>query len=454
MIPPSPTTRRRFLRGLGATIALPALELFAPTATAAAPNIATTASGAPLRMAYIYFPNGAIADKWDPIGTGRDYRLNETLEPLAPHKDRFQMFSGFEHHHGWSNSDGGGDHARANSTFLTGTRAHKTSGSDIQLGISADQVAAAKAGHLTRFSSLELSCDGVRKAGRCDSGYSCAYQYNISWRSATTPMTPESNPRLVFERLFGEGATPEERRRNFEARNQSQKSVLDFILSDAAGLNRQLGRNDRQKLDEYLTGVREIEQRIERAESHGELPDPKASPPSYGVADDYREHIRLMYDMLALAFETDSTRIATFLLAHDGSNRTFNEIGVAEGHHSLSHHGNNQAKMDKIARIDHFYTEQFAYFLDQLRKKKDLDGKSLLENSMIVYGSGHKDANRHQHDELPIIVAGHGGGALTPGRHVAFDSSVPMTNLYMTMLDKFGTPADRIGDSTGLVSSI
>lgn len=449
------TNRRRFLRGIGATLALPALESLAPSTAlaAAAGKLAATASGAPLRMACVYFPNGAIADKWDPVGEGRDYELNTTTKPLAPHKDHFQMFSNFEHHWGWSNGDGGGDHARANSTFLTGAHAYKTSGSDIRLGVSVDQMAAQQIGDLTRFASLELSCDGVRKAGSCDSGYSCAYQYNISWRSATTPMTPESNPRLVFERLFGEGKDAAERRRNFEARHARQKSVLDFIRADASKLSKQLGQNDRQKLDEYLTGVREIEQRIEKAERFGDLPDPGvATLPD--TPDDYGEHIRLMYDLLALAFQTDSTRVATFLLGHDGSNRSFNEIGVPEGHHSLSHHRRDRSKMDKIAKIDRFYAEQFAYFLDKLRKMVDVDGKSVLHNAMIVYGSGHKDADRHQHDELPIILAGHGGGALTPGRHVRLNESTPMTNLYLTMLEKMGVKADRVGDSTGRLKTI
>ncbi len=452
--------RRAVLRGLGAAVAVPAFEslmparaLAAAASGAGAPAQATTATGAPLRMAYVYFPNGVIADKWDPKGEGENYGLNLTTAPLAPHKSEFQMLSNFEQYHGWSNGDGGGDHARANSTFLTGAHAYKTAGSDIKLGISVDQIAAREIGHLTRFASLELSCDGVRKAGGCDSGYSCAYQYNISWRSATTPMTPEANPRLVFERLFGEGRDAAERQRNFQARNAQQKSILDFIRDDAAKLNKQLGHNDQQKLEEYLSGVREIEKRIEKGERFGQLPDPGVpSPPD--TPEDYGAHIRLMYDLMALAFQTDSTRIATFMLAHDGSNRSFSEIGVPEGHHTLSHHRRDQSKMDKIAKIDRFYTEQFAYFLQKMRDTRDVDGKSLLHNSMIVYGGGLKDADHHQHDKLPIILAGHGGGALTPGRHVKFPGDTPLTNLYLTMVDKMGVAVDRVGDSTGRVKTI
>ena len=448
-------SRRRFLRGLGIGIGLPVLEAMTPLGkalAAATPKAAVTHDGTPLRTAFLYTPNGVNVAKWKPVGEGTDYQLGETLAPLANLKDQFQVISGMEHRHGWSNGDGGGDHARANATILTGARPKKTSGSDIRLGVSVDQFAAQHVGKQTRFGSLELSCDGVRKSGACDSGYSCAYQFNVSWRSETAPVSPESNPRLVFERLFGSGKG-EERQKSFLLRNERQKSILDFVLDDARTLHRELGRNDQHKLDEYLTGVREIEQRIQQAERFGPLPDPKAETPS-GVPADYQQHIRLMMDMLVLAFQTDSTRISTFMLAHDGSNRSFKEIGVNDGHHNLSHHQNNPEILEKIAKIDQFYTAQLAYFLQRLRDTKESGGRSILDNSMIVYCGGLSDGNRHAHDNLPVILAGRAGGALTPGKHLALTEKTPMTNLYVRMLNVLGVPGDRFGDSTGELKTI
>ena len=448
-------SRRRFLRGLGISLGLPFLESVAPlreAIAATASKAATTHSGGPLRMACLYVPNGVNLARWQATGEGSGYQLGETMAPLAGLKEHFQIFSGFEQRLGWANGDGGGDHARANATILTGARPKKTSGSDIRLGISVDQLAAQYAAQQTRYSSLELSCDGVRKSGACDSGYSCAYQFNVSWRSETSPVAPESNPRLVFERLFGSGKK-EERQKNFALRQARQKSILDFVLDDAKALNRELGRNDQHKVEEYLNGVREIEQRIQKTERFGALPDPKAESPS-GIPADYREHIRLMMDMLVLAFQTDSTRISTFMLAHDGSNRSFREIGVNDGHHNLSHHLNNPATLEKIGQIDRFYTEQLAYFLAKLRDTKEKDGRSILDNSMILYCSGLSDGNRHAHDNLPVVLAGRAGGVLTPGRHVKLGEKTPMTNLYVRMLNLMGVPTDRFGDSTGVLTAV
>jgi hypothetical protein len=450
-------SRRQFLRGLGACVALPvfesALRPVARAATApAAGALATTATGAPLRMAFVYFPNGAHQDHWWPTGEGTGFKLADTMQPLEPLRRSFQVIGGLDHKNATAGNDGAGDHARANATFLTGARARKTDSTDIEVGISVDQVAAQRAGHLTRFPSLELSCDAVRKAGRCDSGYSCAYQYNLSWASPSTPMAPEPNPRLVFERLFGAGA-PGERRENFRQRQATQKSLLDFVLEDARSLQRQLGRNDQQKLDEYLTGVREIEQRIQRAEGFGELPDPNVDTPA-GIPPNFGEHMDVMYDLLAMAFETDSTRIATLLLAHDGSNRAFPQIGISEGHHYCSHHRNNGDLMEKIARIDRYYMEHFARFLQKLDAKKDADGRSILHNSMIVYGCGNSDGNRHTHHNLPIVLAGAGGGTLTPGRYLKLGGE-PMSNLFLSLTDRMGVQGvDRIGDSSGRVTKV
>jgi len=404
-------------------------------------------------MAYVYVPNGVNVARWTPIGEGTGYELNETMQPLAELKEHFQVLGGFEHRNGWAGADGAGDHARAMATILTGARPLKTAGSDIRAGISVDQFAAQRVGHLTRFPSLELSCDGARKSGVCDSGYSCAYQFNMAWRNESSPLAPESNPRLVFERLFGTGATAAERQRNFEQREQRQKSILDFVMDDARQLQRELGGKDRQKLDEYLTGLREIERRIEQAERFGRLPDPDAATPD-GIPGAYQAHIRLMMDMLVLAFKTDSTRIATFMLAHDGSNRSFREIGVSDGHHSISHHQKDPDKLARIAKIDRFYTEQFAWFLQRLNNTRDTEGGTLLDNSMIVYCSGISDGNRHAHDNLPVMLAGHGGGTLTPGRHLKVHDKTPMTNLYVSLLERMGATTESFGDSNGKVRNI
>ncbi len=446
--------RRGFLRGLGAAVSLPALESFRPLLAASVENAAvgTTASGAPLRMAYLYIPNGVNLEHWRPSGTTASYKMGKTFEPLEPHRADFQIYTGFEQKHASAGGDGPGDHARGNATFLTSSRARKTAGSDINLGISIDQVAANRARDLTRLPSLELSTDGVRKSGQCDSGYSCAYQFNLSWASDNQPMTPESSPRAVFERLFGAGSA-KERAESLGQRYASKKSVLDFIAHDAKSLHRHLGRTDRQKLDEYLTGVREIERQIERAEELGLPVDPGVPAPEDAPAN-FQEHLRLMFDMMVLAFQTDSTRVSTFLMAHDGSNRSFREVGVSEGHHNLSHHQGNKDTLEKIAKIDRFYMEQFAYFLEKLKTTQDVDGKSLLHNSMIVYGGCISDGDRHNHDDLPIVLAGHGGGAFTPGRHVDLGNNVPLSNLYLRMLEEFGVKERRFGDSTGTLKRV
>lgn len=448
-------SRRRFLRGVGALMALPAFESMPTLARAfgdAANGVATTSSGAPLRMAFVYFPNGAIQPKWWPKGEGADFALNETLEPLASIKDKLQVMGGLDHVNATPGPDGAGDHARASGTFLTGVRVRKTAGADIHAGVSIDQVVAGQIGHLTRFPSLELTCDSVRKSGNCDSGYSCAYQYNLAWSSATTPVAPEPNPRMVFERLFGAGSHGD-RARQLKLRQQQQRSILDFVLDDAKSLQRQLSSKDVDKLDEYLTSVRSIEQRIARAEKLGATPNPARETPP-GIPTAFEEHIALMFDMLALAFETDSTRIATFLLANEGSNRSFSEIGISEGHHFLTHHQNRQDMIGKVAQIDVWYVRQLAKFLKKLDDTRDVDGKSLLHNSMIVYGSGNSDGNRHTHVNLPVLMAGAGGGALTPGRFVKF-GGVPMSNMLLGMAARMGAKdTSKLGDSTGRLDAI
>lgn len=455
---PSPGTqgmnRRLFLRGLGASIALPAFSSLGVTrllADEAAGAAAVTASGAPLRSAFVYFPNGAIPASWWPGGEGADFQFKKTLEPLEPLRDFVQVLGGLDHETANGEADGAGDHARGGGTFLTGVRLKK-SATDIRAGVSIDQVIANRVGHLTRFPSIELGCDTGRKSGACDSGYSCAYQYNLSWSSATTPMPPETNPRLAFERLFGAGK-PGERKTNLERRRQEQRSVLDFVLEDARAMQRRLGSDDSKKLDQYLVGVREIEARIEKAERFGDARDPEMDTPE-GVPSDFAAYLQLMFDMVVLAFQTDSTRVATLMLAHDGSNRSFDQIGISEGHHDLSHHQNRPDWVQKVADIDLWYVRQFAGFLEKLKATEDADGKSLLHNSMIVYGSGNADANRHTHENLPVVLAGGGGGTLTPGRYIRHGSK-PFTNLYLSMADRMGlADLPRFGDSNDRLGNL
>lgn len=447
-------SRRNFLRGVGACVALPAFESLVPLRTlaaeAAAAGVATTATGAPLRAAFMFFPNGAIPRAWWPTGEGTDFEFSRTLEPLAAHRDSVQILAGMDHKNAEPGPDGAGDHARSNGTFLTGVRVNK-SATNIRAGISIDQVMATHVGHATLMPSLELSCEPRRRTGDCDSGYSCAYQFNLAWSSPTTPVTPEADPRLAFERLFGAGS-PGERAASLDRRRQQQRSVLDFVMEDARSMQSRLGSRDVQKLDQYLTGVREIESRIQRAEKFA--PTDPGTPAPDGIPKSYKEHMELMYDMLALAFQTDATRIATLLLAHDGSNRSFEDIGIFEGHHDLSHHQNREEWIAKVEEIDLWYARQFARFLEKLKSIEDVDGHSVLHNSMLVYGGGNADANRHTHVNLPLILAGNGGGTLKPGRFVEHNGT-PVSNLFLSMADRLGVEdLHDFGDSTGRLEDV
>ncbi|MEO5958990.1 MAG: DUF1552 domain-containing protein [Opitutaceae bacterium] len=464
-------SRRNFLRGVGATIALPALESFMPRLSAAtlaeaAATGAVTASGAPLRLAFFQFANGTIPAKWFPTGEGRDFVLNDTMEGLAGLKDKIQVLGGLALEAATPGPDGAGDHGRAGGSFLTGVRVKKTQGADFRAGISIDQIIAQKVGHVTPFKSLEISCDKLRTAGDCDSGYACVYQHNMSWISPTAPVAPEVDPRLLFERLFGSGS-PAERKQNLLMRQRQQRSILDYVANESRSIGRALAgasddsrgaggltARDKEKLDQYLTSVREIEQRIERAEKLASTrPSPGMETPS-GIPSSFTEYVRLNMDMLHLAFETDNTRIATFLLAGEGSNRSFDEIGIADGHHYCTHHGSKPDLVAKTLVIEKWYTTQFAYFLDKMAKTKDVDGKSLLDNSMILYGCGNADGNRHTHANLPIVLAGGGGGVLAPGRYIKHEPA-PLTNLYLSLADRMGVKGvERFGDSTGRLANI
>ncbi len=450
--------RRDVLRGMGVSLCLPLFESWSiRAARGATTSLATTASGAPLRMAFVYFPNGAQQQNWfpegSPTGDQKSFELSLTLQPLARVKQHVQLIGGLDQINATAGPDGAGDHARANATFLTGARATKTAGADIHVGRSIDQLAAERIEGLTRFSSLELSCDAVRKSGGCDSGYSCAYQYNLSWRSPTQPMAPETNPRALFERLFGLDNQDEAQRA--QALSESERrSLLDFVIEDASGLRPDLSVNDRRKLDEYLSSTRDIERRIAQA-ARFPIPDKPADAelPS-GVPEKYADHLQLMFDMLALALQTDATRIATLLMAADGSNRSFPELGIPEGHHYLTHNQRESDKHAKVGQIDQFYMGQFARFLEQLEAAQDPDGNSVLHNSMIVYGGGIGDGNRHTHDNLPVVLAGQGGGALRGGRyHTA--GGIPMSNLYVSLLERMGIDGvESFGDSTGKFENI
>ncbi len=435
-------SRRTLLRGLGTTIALPFLDAMTPAFASPARNSAKTA----VRMAFVYVPNGVHMPEWTPSAEGAGFEFPRILEPVADFKNDLMVLSGLTHKNGRALGDGPGDHARAASTFLTGVHPKKTFGADIKVGISADQVAAQAVGKATRFPSIELGCEDGRQVGNCDSGYSCAYSNSISWRTESSPMPPEVNPRLVFERLFAgidTSETPAERAK----RQRYNKSILDFVTEDTQKLKGELGPTDRRKLDEYLYAVREIERRIEASERDSKTIVPSMEAP-FGVPVEYADHVRLMFDLMAVAFQTDLTRIATFMMAREGSNRTYREIGISDGHHSLTHHRNDAAMIEKVAKINRLHMEQFAYFLNKLKNTPDGDG-TLLDHSMIVYGSGLSDGNRHQHNDLPVLVAGRANGAFHPGRHLRYPTETPMTNLFLSMLDQMGVKPESIGDSNG-----
>ncbi|MFN0126962.1 MAG: DUF1552 domain-containing protein [Verrucomicrobiales bacterium] len=443
-----PVSRRHFLRGVGTLVALPTMESLLPRPLARA---AEQTERFPTRLAFVYSPNGKNMAHWRPEGVGANYSLSRALRPLEAHREDFSVISGLELETANANGDGGGDHARANAAFLTGCQPRKTAGADIRAGVSVDQVAAQKLGHLTRFPSLEISCDEARKAGNCDSGYSCAYQFNLAWKSESMPLTPERDPRSVFDRLFGTGEEAPDPE-SLARRHAENRSILDYVLADAKDLQRHLGRRDQEKLDEYLTSLRQVERRIGQASDAARLLPPGTKRPD-GIPASYQEHIRLMYDLLVLAFQTDSTRIGTFLLAHDGSNRTFPEVGVNDAHHGFSHHQHHPDKLEMLAKVDEFHSSQFAYFLDRLKSIKEDDG-SLLDHSMIVFGAGISDPDRHNHNDLPILLAGRGGGTLRPGRHIALPEETPLTNLYLSLLDRIGVPAEKMGDSSGRLEDI
>lgn len=432
--------RRSLLRGAGALMGLPFLEAMSPAARSAY-AAAPTNTSRPVRMACLFVPNGVIQPKWECEGVGSDFQLSETLAPLQSMKHKINVLDGLAQDLGRAHQDGAGDHARGGATYLTSARPLKTS-SRVRLGVSVDQVAATQLRGETRLSSIELGLIGSRNAGSCDSGYSCAYSSNISWLDESTPMAKETIPRLAFERLFGSGDSAARREQN-----EARRSILDVVAADAKKLISRVGDTDRRKLDEYFTGVRELELRIERVEADEAAALPDLHVP-HGRVEAFREHARLMFDLMAVAFQTDATRIATFMLDNAGGNRSYTDVGVKESHHGLSHHQNNQESIDKLATIDRYLVEQYAYFLEKLDSIQDGEG-TLLDNSMILYGSSLGDGNRHTHHDLPLVLAGGAGGQIQTGRRLKTQSETPMANLFMSMLDMMGTPAESFGDSTG-----
>ncbi len=435
--------RRTFLRGTGASLALPWLDAMLPTQAMAEGVAAGAAAAVPQRLAFIFFPIGAIMPDWKPAGDSGPLNLTRTLAPLAPVKSRINVLTGLAHDKARPHGNGAGDHARSAATFLTASIARKTGGADIHVGTSVDQIAAAKVGHKTRLPSFEIGVDPVRQGNNCDSGYACAYQSNISWRSPNQPLAKEVVPELAFERLFGKRHDP---LRKFGRRDVYRRSVLDAVLADAAQLEQKLGQSDRQKLDEYFTSVREVEQRVDVA-SRQSQDIPELELPA-GMPAEYTAHIPLMYDILALAFQTDATRIATFMLANEGSNRVYSHVNVRGGHHELSHHRGDEERIAAIQRIDEYLVTEFARFLGRLQAMPEGEG-TVLDNSLIVYGSAISDGNRHQHHDLPIVLAGRGGGAIETDRHLVYPEETPLANLFVGLLDHVGAPVDSFGDSTG-----
>ena len=434
-------SRRTLLRGIGAAIALPALDAMQPALATVKP---------PIRMAIAYVPNGIVMKDWTPATAGAGFDFTRILKPLEAHRDQLLVLSNLGQNNGNALGDGAGDHARAAASFLTGAHPRKTDGADINAGISVDQVAAQRIGGDSRFASLELACEDGRMVGNCDSGYSCAYSNTISWRTPATPNPPEVNPRAVFERLFGAG-TPEDGATRLK-RQRYNRGILDFVLEDAKRLQGGLGATDRRKIDEYLSAVRDIERRITNAEKNNHEFVPAMDKPG-GVPVDYGEYTHLMFDLQVLALQSNLTRVVTFMMAREGSNRAYREIHVSDAHHSITHHRNEPELIEKVTRINCYHVEQFAYFLEKLKSVPEGDG-TLLDHTMVLYGSGLSDGNHHTHVELPILLAGGRAAGFEGGRHVAYANKTPLNNLFIAMLDRMGVPAATLGDSSGKVTEI
>jgi hypothetical protein len=429
--------RRTFLRGLGtAAIGLPFLDAMTP-AFAAAPK-------APVRLAFMYVPNGIDMKHWNIEQEGAFGEFPRILKPLEAFKNDMLQIGNLTHNSGRALLDGAGDHGRCAGSYLTGIQVKKTT-VDIKASISCDQIIANQIGDETRFASLELGMDDSRQAGDCDSGYSCAYTNNLAWRSETQPLPPILDPRALFERLFGDGAvlSPEEKARQARYR----RSILDFVMSDTHTLQTSLGPTDKRKLDEYLSSIREVERQLEKAERESVVIDPGMAKP-YGVPPDFGEHFKLLSGMLAIAFQADLTRVATFLMTREGTSRSYREIGISDGHHPCTHHQGKPDLMEKVTQINEYHTAQLAGFLNTLKSMKEGDS-NVLDNSMIVYGAGLSDGNRHLHEDLPTLLIGRGGGYFKPGRRIIYRKETPMCNFQLTLMERMGVRVENFGDASG-----
>jgi hypothetical protein len=442
-------SRRALLRGVGATVALPVLDAMIPAFARA-----SQASLAPTRMAYLYVPNGIVMEHWTPAGALGSTPLGELpriTSVLAPWRDDILMLSGLTSNGGRALGDGPGDHGRAGAAYLTGVHPKKTYGKDLKTGVSMDQFAARRLEGKTRFASLELGCEEGIQGGNCDNGYSCAYSNSISWRTENTPNPPEMNPRAIFERMFG-FADDEKDAAKRQRQAEYRRSVLDLVLGDAQVLKNDLGGDDRRKLDEYLSSIRDVEKRIQNTE-HANSGNALSTAPDASIPLEFSAHARVIFDLITLAFQTDATRVITVLLGIEQSPRNYPEIGITEAHHGLTHHSGDRAKIEKVTQINEYHIKQFVYLLDKLKAARDGDG-SLLDHSMIVYAAGLADGNSHQHHNLPTVLAGRANGTIRPGRHIRYANETPITNFYLSMLDRLGTPVDSIGDSTGRLTGL
>jgi uncharacterized protein DUF1552 len=434
--------RRTFLKGVGVSLALPLLDSMIPARTL----LAQTAAKPLPRLGFVYVPHGAIMDKWTPTTAGGGFEFTPILKPLEPFRDHLNVVSGLGHRA----ADTTAVHSLSPTTWLSGVRPKATQGVDAYAGVTADQIAAQQIGQDTVLPSMELATeDHSGLIGSCDRDYGCIYMNTLSWRTPTTPMPMEINPRKVFERMFGQGGSATERL----ARIKEDKSILDAITRDAASLQLQLGPSDREMMTQYLENVREIERRIQRAEQSQGDEDLTLPARPAGVPFDYEEHIKLMYDLMALAYQADVTRVITFMISREVSNRTYPQVGVTDGHHAISHHQNRAEKMEKNVKIQTYNISQFGYFLDKLRNMPDGDG-SMLDHAVLLYGSNMSNSNAHDHFPLPNPVIGGGAGRMKGGRHLKYPDHTPMTNLLVTMLDKVGVKQESLGDSSGMLDNL